>query len=81
MNRPLEVFGVSGIYWDEGWRTAGTLVVYLPRATTSTGAWIHAPPLLEESGLVDLAQLRIMECVGLCLSQPSYLYRGSRTLQ
>lgn len=61
MNWPSKLFDISEIYWNhQGWRTAGTLAAYVPRATNFTGAWIHAPPLLEESGLVDLGLLYLL---------------------
>jgi len=60
MNRPSNVFGVSRIYWNRGWRTAGTVATDVPRATNSIGAWIHTSPLLVETRLVDMMLLGLL---------------------
>jgi hypothetical protein len=60
MNRPSNMFGVSRIYWNRGWRTAGTVAIDVPRATTFIGAWIHTSPLLVEIGLVDMMLLSLL---------------------
>ena len=60
MNRPSNVFGVSRIYWNQGWRTARRMMMDVPRATNSIGVWIHTSPLLVETELVDMMLLGLL---------------------
>lgn len=60
MNRPFEMLNMFRSYWNQGWRSRGTMVASVPHALTIAGVWIHASPLLEECGMVDLVLLCLL---------------------